>query len=99
NLNPGRWPGLRYFAPSGLNQRDPNRYPSPEGAEQCFSIPNVPLVVGNSVRVQQLPEFLLKADYSVVAFLLRDVLHDFFHIRRAHRKRAVAALPMEIRQA
>ena len=21
NLNPGRWPGLRYFAPLGLNQR------------------------------------------------------------------------------
>jgi len=26
NLNPGRWPGLRYFAPLGLNQR-------PSGAE------------------------------------------------------------------
>jgi hypothetical protein len=32
-------------------------------------------------------------------FLVRDVLHDFFHVRRAHRKRAVAALPMEVRQA
>jgi len=51
------------------------------------------------VRVQELPEFLLKADHAVVAFLLRDVLQDSFHIRRAHRKRAVAALPMEIRQA
>ena len=38
--------------PSGLGERDPNRYPSPEGAEQSFSIPNVPLVVGHSVRQQ-----------------------------------------------
>ena len=30
------------------------------------------------MRVQQLPEFLLKADYAVVGFLLRDVLHGFF---------------------
>ncbi len=51
------------------------------------------------MRVQELPEFLLKAGHAVAAFLLRDVLHDFLHIRRAHRKRAVAALPMEIRQA
>jgi len=51
------------------------------------------------VRVQQLTEFLLKAGHAVVAFLLRDVIHDFFHVRRAHRKRAVAALPMEVRQA
>ena len=57
----------------GLGQQDPNRYPSPEGAEQSFSIPHVPLVVGDSVRVQQLPEFLLKADRAVVAFLLCDV--------------------------
>ena len=28
NLNPGRWPGLRYFAPLGLNQR-------PFGAESA----------------------------------------------------------------
>src|SRR5271157_2415816 len=54
----------------GSSQRDPNRYPSPEGAEQSSSIPHVPLVVGNSVRVQQLPEFLLKADHAVVGFLL-----------------------------
>ena len=47
----------------------PNRYPSPEGAEQSFSIPHVPLVVGDSVRVQQLSEFLLKADRAVVGFL------------------------------
>jgi hypothetical protein len=33
----------------------------------------VPLVVGDSVRVQQLPEFLLKADHAVMDFLLRDV--------------------------
>ena len=68
NLNPGLQPGLCYFAPLGLNklhgdgvktpanglgQRDPNRYPSPEGAEQSSSIPHVPLVVGDSVRVQE----------------------------------------------
>jgi hypothetical protein len=35
----------------------------------------------------------LKADHAVVDFLLRDVLHDFFRVRRAHRKRAIAALP------
>jgi hypothetical protein len=29
------------------------------------------------VRVQELPEFLLKAGHAVVAFLLRDVLDDF----------------------
>jgi len=58
---------------NGLGQRDPNRYLSPEGAEQSSSIPHVPLIVSNAVRVQQLPEFLLEADYAVVAFLLRDV--------------------------
>ena len=80
---------------SGLGQRDPNRYPSPEGAEQSSSIPHVPLVIRNSVRDQQLLEFLLKAGHGAVDFLLRDVLHGFFHTRRAHRKRAVAALAME----
>jgi len=45
-----------------------------KGVEQPFSVPHVPLIVGNSVRVQQLPEFFLKADHAVVAFLLRDVL-------------------------
>ena len=44
---------------NGPGQRDPNRFPSPEGAERPFSIPFVPLVVGNSMmRLQQLPEFL-----------------------------------------
>ena len=38
----------------GLGQRDPNRYPSPEGAEHSSSIPHVPLVEGDSVRVQRL---------------------------------------------
>ena len=70
NPNPGLQPGLRYFAPLGLRhknganrplsqaiglgQRDPNRYPSPERVEQPFSIPNVRIVVGDSVRVQRL---------------------------------------------
>ena len=48
------------------------------------SLPHVPLVVGDSVRVEQLPEFLLKADNAVVPFLSRDVLHDLFHVRRAY---------------
>jgi hypothetical protein len=38
----------------GLGQRNPNQYPSPERAEQSFSTPRVPLVVGNSMRVRQL---------------------------------------------
>jgi hypothetical protein len=52
---------------------EPLSTPSPEGAEQSFLIPNVPLIVGNSMRVQQLPEFLLKAGRAVMDFLLRDV--------------------------
>ncbi|MGD0126799.1 MAG: hypothetical protein ABSF46_15660, partial [Terriglobia bacterium] len=57
----------------GLGQWHPNRTPSSERAEQSFSIPNVPLIVGDSVRGEQLPEFLLEADHAVVNFLLRDV--------------------------
>jgi hypothetical protein len=38
----------------GLGQRDPNRYASPEGAEQSFSIPHVPLVAGNSAMGEDL---------------------------------------------
>jgi hypothetical protein len=45
----------------------------PEGAEQSFSIPRVPFVVGNSVRVQQLPEIRLEADQAVVGFLLYNL--------------------------
>ena len=37
----------------GLGQADPNRHLSPEGAEESLSIPHVPLVVGDSGRVQQ----------------------------------------------
>jgi hypothetical protein len=48
----------------------PPSNPSPEGAGQSFPIPYVPLVVGDSVRVQQLLEFLLKAGHTAVAFLL-----------------------------
>ena len=40
-----------------LGQQNPNQTPSPEGAEQSFLIPNQPLIEGNAVRVQRLPEF------------------------------------------
>ena len=41
---------------------------------------------------QQLSEFVLEADHAVMAFLLRDVFNDFFHVRRAHGKPAIPAL-------
>ena len=51
NLNPGRWPGLCYFAPLGLKPPKTYQPLGPEGAKESFSFPNVTLVVGNSVRV------------------------------------------------
>jgi hypothetical protein len=84
---------------NGLGQQDPNQCPSPEGAEQYHSIPNVPFVADDCVRVQQFPEFILKAGRTVMPLLLRNIFDDFFHVRPADRKRAVAALPMEVRQS
>jgi hypothetical protein len=47
---------------------------------------------------QQPSEFVLEADHAVMAFLLRDLFNDFFHVRRAHGEPALPALPMEIRE-
>ena len=47
---------------------------------------------------QQLSEFVLEADHAVMAFLLRDLFHYFFHVRRARGKPALPALPMEVRE-
>ena len=79
-----------------VSESPPSFFASPEGAAQRPSIPHIPLVVGEPVGFQQLSEFVLEADHAVKGFLLRDVFHDLFHVRRAHRKPAIPALPMEV---
>jgi hypothetical protein len=51
------------------------------------------------VGFQQLAQFVLEADHAVMALLLGDVFHDFFHVRRTHGEPAVTALPMKVRQS
>src|SRR5215475_5598567 len=63
------------------------------------SIPNVALVKINFVLAQQSAVFLLKRASAVVFLLARYVLHDRIKLARAHRKRAVPALPEETAKA
>jgi len=57
------------------------------------SIPDVPLVEINAMLAQQLAVFLLKRASAMVLLLRVDVSQHGVELTRAHRKRAIAALP------
>ena len=60
---------------------------------QVFSIPNVPLIEIDAVPAKQLAVFLLKAASAMVLLLRINVFQYGFELARAHRKRAISALP------
>src|SRR5262249_18465147 len=82
SANPGRCPGLSHFAPSGLPGR---------GA----SVPDVALVVGDAVALEEQAELVLEGAVSVVLLLAGDVGADGIDARLAEGEGAVAGLPLE----
>lgn len=58
----------------------------------------IPFIVLNAVRSQELNEFIAKGNLLVMLLLLRDVTTYFLYIRLTQGKCSVAALPREIPQ-
>ena len=60
------------------------------------SIPDVALVVGNAVFLEEDDEFFLERMLPVVFLLTRDVLRHSSHARFAYAERSITSLPSEV---
>jgi len=82
----GSAPGIR------LSDNQPRKL-SGVSIQRGFSIPNVPLIEINAVPAKQLAIFLLKGASAMVFLLRVNVFQYGLELTRAHRKRAIPALP------
>src|SRR5262249_54427824 len=97
--------------PNGIPQQSPGLpslrgYPgltatehiNPNGvAPHRASIPQVTLVKLHTVLPQQRPQLILKTYFSMMLFLIRNILLHLLDIRLTHREMRITALPFENR--
>ena len=70
------------------------KWPRPERAQK--SVPHISFIEFNFVSFEKSPEFVLKRNLFMMIALMADVISHLFNRGLAHRKGAVAALPIKI---
>ena len=64
-----------------------------------YSVPNVTLVVFNSMLLKQSNEFLFESSLAMMIFLISDVSHNFLLFRHTNAKGSIAILPSEVSES
>src|SRR5713226_5408957 len=60
-----------------------------------LSVPQIPLVIFDSVRIEQRDQLFLEGHALVMPLLIGDVSLNLLDLRLTHAKRAVSTLPCE----
>ena len=81
-------------AAATLGQGD-QPYSTLKGLRLTDSIPDIALIVGDPVRLEQFAELVLEVEPLMMLGLPRDVLFHLSAERLAHREGSISSLPLE----
>ena len=76
----------------------PERVRSVSAGGDHSSIPSIPLIQFHTILLAQSTKFILERFVLVMLFLILNVAIQWIDVRRTHRERSVAILPIKVAQ-